>query len=103
MDGKHILLALGAVGLFAQAGCSAAGPADETEPTSSGAGHAGAGTTGSSSGGGFINLAPPLQDPLDPNQGSPVDPPPPPGWNWYQIDQTACRDGSPTGIYVHFA
>jgi hypothetical protein len=99
---KHILLALGTLGLLAQPACSAAGAPDETESTAShgpstGAGH----STGSN--GGFINLAPPLQEPLDPNQGTPVDPPPPPGWNWYQIDQTACRDGSPAGIYVHFA
>lgn len=75
---KHILLALGPLGLLAQPACSAAGAPDETESTSS---HGPSTGAGHSTGGGFINLAPPLQEPLDPNQGTAVDSPPPPGWN----------------------
>jgi hypothetical protein len=29
-------------------------------------------------------------------------PPAPTGWNWFPIDGAICRDGSPTGIFVHF-
>jgi hypothetical protein len=50
---------------------------------------------------GFKNLAPPMGQPLDP-KGTPLDPPPPQGWVWYQIDGAVCRDGSPTGFYVHY-
>jgi hypothetical protein len=50
----------------------------------------------------FIDLSPPLGQPLDPTQGTPIMPPPPAGWNWYPIAGTQCRDGSPNGIYGHF-
>jgi hypothetical protein len=53
-------------------------------------------------GGGFIDLSPPLGLPLDPNQGTPTNPPPPAGWVYYQIPGAICRDGSPTGIYARF-
>lgn len=48
---------------------------------------------------GFMNLAPPLGQPLD-MVGSDLQPPPPTGWTWYQIDGAICRDGSPTGFFV---
>jgi Pectinacetylesterase len=48
----------------------------------------------------FANLAPPMGMPLD-GTGMPLDPPPPAGWIWYAIDGAVCRDGSPTGFYVH--
>ncbi len=49
---------------------------------------------------GFIDLSPPMGDPL-PQQGDSVSPAPPAGWDWFQIDGTQCRDGSPAGLYVH--
>lgn len=50
---------------------------------------------------GFKNLAVQMGQSLDP-KGSPLNPPPPEGWVWYQIDGAICRDGSPTGFYVHY-
>jgi hypothetical protein len=50
---------------------------------------------------GFTNLAPPMGAPLD-RLGSPLVPPAPAGWIWYQIDGAMCRDGSPTGFYVRY-
>lgn len=49
---------------------------------------------------GFIDLSPPMGEPL-PDQGSSVTPAPPAGWAWYPIDGAICRDGSPTGFYLH--
>ncbi len=51
----------------------------------------------------FINLAPPMLAPLDPTGGTPLDPPPPLGWVWYEIEGALCRDASPTGFYVRYA
>ncbi len=80
--------------------------------TQGGSGNAGSGGTIGSTGGGtstgaqpntapgFMNLAPPMGDPL-PDTGDTVTPAPPTGWNWYNIDGSMCRDGSPSGIYVH--
>jgi hypothetical protein len=52
---------------------------------------------------GFVNLAPPLGVPLDPNGGTVLsNPPAPTGWTWYPFAGTQCRDGSPAGIFVHF-
>jgi hypothetical protein len=52
---------------------------------------------------GFTNLAPPPGAPLDPKASSSVTPAAPTGWVWYEIAGAICRDGSPTGFYVHFA
>src|SRR5262249_29110227 len=60
------------------------------------------GAGGMGGAGGFIDLSPPLGPPLDPNQGTPLNPPPPAGWVYYQIAGAVCRDGSPNGIYAHF-
>jgi len=49
---------------------------------------------------GFVNLAPALGSPLD-GKGKPLSPPAPDGWTWYEIEGAVCRDGSPTGFYVH--
>jgi hypothetical protein len=49
---------------------------------------------------GFVDLSVTMGAAL-PASGSPVTPAPPLGWTWYQIDGAVCRDGSPTGIYVH--
>jgi hypothetical protein len=46
----------------------------------------------------FVNLAPDLGAPLA--EASPLDPPPPAGWAWYEIPGASCRDGSPAGFYV---
>jgi hypothetical protein len=48
---------------------------------------------------GFMNLAPPMGDPLD-GKGSALSPAAPTGWTWYAIDGAVCRDGSGTGFYV---
>ena len=49
---------------------------------------------------GFIDLSPPMGAPL-PDGGSTVTPAPPAGWVWHAIDGAICRDGSPTGFYLH--
>lgn len=49
---------------------------------------------------GFINLAPPMGDPL-PATGTTLSPAAPAGWDWYPIDGTVCRDKSGAGIFVH--
>jgi hypothetical protein len=48
----------------------------------------------------FIDLAPPLGEPFDPSQATQVTPTPPPGWTWYEVDGTFCRDGSKNGLYI---
>jgi hypothetical protein len=80
--------------------------------TTAGAGHGVAGAadgddadggalaTGPRTAAGFMNLAPPMGDPLD-GVGKVLDPPAPTGWIWYEIDGAICRDGSPTGFFVH--
>ena len=47
-----------------------------------------------------MNLAPPMGEPLD-GKGKTLNPPAPAGWTWYEIDGAVCRDGSPTGFFVH--
>lgn len=49
---------------------------------------------------GFVNLAPPAGAPL-PEQGTTLNPAAPSGWQWHAIDGAKCRDGSPTGLFVH--
>jgi hypothetical protein len=49
---------------------------------------------------GYVNLAPPMGEPFDPANATPVTPEPPPGWTWYEVDGTFCRDGSKNGLYV---
>lgn len=76
-----------------------------------GAGFGGAGAAGSTGGTGggqggmtptgFINLAPPMGEPLDLEAGTPLSPPAPAGWTWFEIDGAVCRDGSPAGFFVH--
>jgi len=48
----------------------------------------------------YMNLAPTMGPPLD-GVGKPLTPPAPLGWIWYEIDGAVCRDGSPTGFFVH--
>lgn len=60
------------------------------------------GTDGTNTAEGFINLAPQMGAPLDPQGATMLSPPAPAGWNWYPIDGAMCRDGSPAGIFVHF-
>ncbi|MDB4988150.1 MAG: hypothetical protein JWN04_3328 [Myxococcaceae bacterium] len=52
---------------------------------------------------GYANVAPAPGPALDPKSSSTVSPAAPNGWFWYEIDGAVCRDGSPTGFYVHFA
>src|SRR5262245_32961128 len=52
---------------------------------------------------GFQGLSPPMGAPLDPSGGTALRPAAPRGWVWYEIEGAVCRDGSPTGFYVHFA
>ncbi len=55
------------------------------------------------SSGGFLDLSPPRGEPFDPAQGTPLDPPPPPGWTWYSVPGTSCRDGSEAGLFIRFS
>lgn len=48
----------------------------------------------------YMNLAPPMGEPLD-GVGTTLSPAAPDGWTWYQIDGAKCRDGSATGFFVH--
>ncbi|HEX4351367.1 MAG TPA: pectin acetylesterase-family hydrolase, partial [Polyangiales bacterium] len=81
------------------------GSADDSD---AGAGRAGGGggslgplTTGDArTAAGYVNLAPPMGDPLD-GKGMDLTPPAPTGWIWYEIAGAQCRDGSATGFYVH--
>ncbi|HVW27545.1 MAG TPA: pectin acetylesterase-family hydrolase [Polyangiaceae bacterium] len=50
---------------------------------------------------GYMNLAPPMGQPFDLDNGDTVTPTPPSGWNWYNVDGAVCRDGSATGLYIH--
>jgi hypothetical protein len=49
---------------------------------------------------GYMNLAPPMGDPF-PDTGDDVTPAAPAGWVWHNVDGAICRDGSPTGLYIH--
>jgi len=77
-------------------------------PEGSGATPGGGGSAGSSvftpsgpnTAPGYMNLAPPMGQPF-PDTGDSVTPSPPTGWNWYNVDGAICRDGSPTGLYIH--
>ena len=56
----------------------------------------------------FVNLAPPLGAPLDPNENDPVPGADagvstPAGWNFYNVPGAMCRDGSPVGFYVRYS
>jgi hypothetical protein len=64
-------------------------------------GGAGGAPTGPNTAPGFINLAPPLGAALD-RTGTPLTPPPPAGWAWYQIQGAVCRDGTPAGFFVKY-
>jgi hypothetical protein len=99
---------------LAMAGALAAVHCGPVNPTGVG-GTSGTAGTGGSPGGtggtggargpntapGFQNLAPAMGAPLD-RTGTPLTPPPPVGWTWYQIPGAICRDGSPTGFYVRY-
>jgi hypothetical protein len=52
--------------------------------------------------GGFADLSPPGGEPFDRAQGTPLTPPPPPGWTWYSVPDTNCRDGSEAGLFIRF-
>ena len=84
------------------------GPGGSSGSSGSGGGSTG-GVGGSGSGGGpntapgFQDLTPPMGPPLDPNGGTTLTPPPPSGWNWYPIEGALCRDGTPAGLFAHFA
>ncbi len=56
--------------------------------------------TGPNTAPGYMNLAPPMGDPF-PDMGDDVTPAPPMGWTWHNVDGAICRDGSPTGLYIH--
>jgi hypothetical protein len=40
--------------------------------------------------------------PLDPKGGTALTPAPPTGWNWYPVEGTLCRDGTPAGLFARF-
>jgi hypothetical protein len=52
---------------------------------------------------GFLDLAPPRGEPFDRAGGTALEPPPPPGWTWYSVPGTSCRDGSEAGLFIRFA
>jgi hypothetical protein len=52
--------------------------------------------------GGFADLAPERGEPFDRAQGTPLNPPPPPGYSWYSVPGTSCRDGSEAGLFIRF-
>lgn len=60
------------------------------------------GPSGGGDAGGFANLSVVPGKPLDRFRGTPVSPPPPAGWLWYEIAAAICRDRSPAGFYVRF-
>lgn len=51
---------------------------------------------------GFLDLAPPRGEPFDRAGGTALNPPPPPGWAWYSVPGTSCRDGSEAGLFIRF-
>jgi hypothetical protein len=66
-------------------------------------GTGGAGGSGGASApapGTFINLAPPMGEPLD-EMGKTLTPPAPTGWTYYEIAGSICRDGSTAGFFLH--
>jgi hypothetical protein len=76
----------GAAGMSSTAGAKAAG--------------GGGSDAKSNAADGFINLAPPMGEPLD-DAGKTLTPPPPTGWKYYEIAGSICRDGSPAGFFLH--
>jgi hypothetical protein len=102
------------MGSTAGAGATSAGVGATSAGSHASAGSSGAAADGGGTGGGialppsggprtaagFMNLAPPMGDPLD-GKGKDLTPPAPTGWIWYEIDGAKCRDGSATGFYVH--
>jgi hypothetical protein len=52
---------------------------------------------------GFLDLAPARGEPFDRAGGTALTPPPPPGWTWYSVPGTSCRDGSEAGLFIRFA
>jgi Pectinacetylesterase len=55
----------------------------------------------------FVDLAPPMLAALDRSHSDPLlsdaGVSTPAGWNFYQIDNAICRDGSPNGIFVRYS
>jgi hypothetical protein len=51
----------------------------------------------------FVDLSPPRGEPFDRALGTPLTPPAPPGWTWYSVPGTNCRDGSEAGLFIRFA
>jgi hypothetical protein len=51
---------------------------------------------------GYIDLSPPRGEGFDRAQSTPLSPPPPPGWTWYSVPGTNCRDGSEAGLFIRF-
>jgi hypothetical protein len=94
--GSGGMLAAGGGGGGSSGGSAGTGPV-----AGSGTGMMAADPGGPRTAPGYMNLAPPMGAPLDPMMGSVLDPPAPAGWTWYQIEGAVCRDGSPTGFYVH--
>jgi hypothetical protein len=89
--------AIGGAGASATT-ASTAGAAAETA-AAAGGGAEPVRPTGPNTAPGFVNLAPPMGEPLD-DMGTPLSPAAPSGWTWYAIEGAVCRDGSPTGFYV---
>jgi hypothetical protein len=92
-------------GTFGAAGSSAASGQAGTGIAGTGTGGQPAGQgspdpSGPRTAAGFMNLAPAMGEPLD-GKGKDLDPAAPAGWIWYPIDGAVCRDGSPTGFFVH--
>lgn len=52
---------------------------------------------------GFLDLAPARGEPFDRAGGTALNPPPPPGWTWFSVPGTSCRDGSEAGLFIRFA
>ena len=86
-------------GLGASGSSGASGAAGATGASGAGSGGSGAQPNTAP---GFINLAPPMGQPLTPEGATVLNPPAPTGWNWYPIDGAVCRDGSPNGILRSF-
>lgn len=87
-------------GLTGSSGATA-GSGSDTSGAGVGAGAGGAGGAGMlNTDPSFINLAPALGAALD-GVGKTLSPPAPAGWVWYEIEGAVCRDGSPTGFFVH--
>lgn len=67
-----------------------------------GVGGGGVGGDAPNTASGYVNLAPAMGPALDRNGGETLTPAAPEGWSWYTIDGAICRDGSPTGFFVHY-